>query len=131
MAESDQRQQFVTIITENRNLKNQTFVHTDDQLSTDKLWEKWLVGTEREFRYFNIVDSANTKDALLIYDGRELARLEKSPPNPTDPNMNEYDNLKAKLNDYFSQSVTSIMPVTNFLKCGRHLVKQQQPLPRY
>ena len=100
MAEGDQRQQFVTVITESRNLKSQPFVHTDDQISTGKLWEEWLEGIEREFRYFNIADPANKKDALIIYGGRELARLEKSLPNPTDPNMNEYDKLKAKLNNY-------------------------------
>ena len=44
----------------------------------------------------------NKKDAMIIFGGRDLARLEKSLPNPTDPGLNEYDRLRKKLNDYYT-----------------------------
>ena len=36
---------------------------------------------ERELRYFKITEPADKKDALIIYKGKEIARLEKSLPN--------------------------------------------------
>ena len=63
---------------------------SEDQISTGKAWEKWLEGIEREFRYFNINDPMSKKDAMIILGGRELARLEKSLPNPTGAGLNEY-----------------------------------------
>ena len=41
------------------------------------------------------------KDALIIYGGKELARLEKSLPDPTEERLNEYEKLRKKLNNYF------------------------------
>ena len=43
------------------------------------------------------MDPLDKKDALLIYGGKEIARLEKSLPNPTDE-LNNYEKLKKKLN---------------------------------
>ena len=57
---------------------------------------------EREFQYFNITDLLSKKDAMIIFGGRELARLEKSLPNPTGEGLNEYDRLRTKLNNYFT-----------------------------
>lgn len=91
----------VTIITtETRNLRALPFRITEDQLSTGKEWEDWLEAIEREFRYFKISNPVDKKDALIIYGGKEIARLEKSLPDPTG-NLNEYENLRTKLNDYF------------------------------
>ena len=36
---------------------------------------------ERELRYFKITEPADKKDVLIIYKGKEIARLEKSLPN--------------------------------------------------
>ena len=91
----------ITVVTETRKLKSQPFSHPDDQISTGKAWEEWLEGIEREFRYFKIASSTDKKDALIIYGGKEIARLEKSLPDPTDVD-DVYDKLKTKLNNYFT-----------------------------
>lgn len=90
----------VTIIIESRNLKAQPFIPGDDQLTTGKIWDEWLEEIEREFRFFRITDPVDKKDALLIYGGKVISRLEKSLPDPMDE-LNEYEKLKRKLNDYF------------------------------
>ena len=95
----------VTIITtESRNLRALPFQITEDQLSTGKEWEDWLEAIEREFRYFKISNPLDKKDALIIYGGKEISRLEKSLPDPTGEDadsLNEYEKLRKKLNDYF------------------------------
>ena len=90
MAEGDRINGHVTVVTESRNLKIQPFASSDDQISMGRAWEEWLEGIKQEFRYFNINDPMNKKDAMIIFGGRELAWLEKSLPNPTDEGMNEY-----------------------------------------
>ena len=91
----------VTVITtESRNLRALPFKLTEDQLTTGKAWEEWLDDIEREFRYFRIGNPADRKDAMIIYGGKEIARLEKSLPDPVDA-FNEYEKLRKKLNDYF------------------------------
>ena len=100
MAEGDRINGHVTVVTESRNLKTKPFISRDDHIATGKAWKEWLEGIEREFRYFNITDSMNKKDAMIIFGGRDLARIEKSLPNPTDPGLNEYDRLRKKLNDH-------------------------------
>ena len=90
----------VTIITESRNLRTLPFRPTEDQLMTGKAWEDWLDGIEREFRYFRITNPLDKKDAMIIYGGQEIARLEKSLPDPTDI-TDVYLKLRKKLNDYF------------------------------
>ena len=91
----------VTVITtESRNLRGLPFRPTEDQLTTGKAWEEWLDDIEREFRYFRIGNPADRKDAMIIYGGKEIARLEKSLPDPVDA-FNEYEKLRKKLNDYF------------------------------
>ena len=94
----------VTVMTETRNLRALPFLPNEDQLSTGKAWEEWLDDIEREFRYFRISSPTDRKDAMVIYGGKEIARLEKSLSDPDDPNgrMNEYEKLRKKLNDYFS-----------------------------
>ena len=82
----------IRVITETRNLKTQPFVPKDDQITTGKAWEKWLEEVERELRYFKISDPADKTDALIIYGGKEIARLEKSLPNPSGE-LDEYIKL--------------------------------------
>ena len=71
------------------------------QLTTGKAWEEWLDDIEREFRYFRIGNPADRKDAMIIYGGKEIARPEKSLPDPAG-DSNEYEKLRKKLNDYFA-----------------------------
>ena len=92
----------VTIITDSRNLRALPFRPTEDQLSIGKCWEDWLESIEREFRYFRIDNSLDKKDALIIYGGPEIARLEKSlPDEDSQENLDVYQKLKTKLNSYF------------------------------
>ena len=91
----------ITVITESRNLRALPFRVTEDQLSTVKAWEDWLESLEREFRYFKITNPQDMKDALIIYGGQEISRLEKSLPNPEEPGQNVYQKIRNKLNEYF------------------------------
>eukprot|EP00794_Sanderia_malayensis_P021364 gene21364-23444_t len=90
---------------ESKHLQVRPFVSTDSGISTGQAWEEWLEEIEREFRYFKIRDAQDKKDAMIIYGGRELARLEKSLPNPTpveaEDELDAYEKLKRKLNDYY------------------------------
>ncbi|CAG2243790.1 unnamed protein product [Mytilus edulis] len=70
--------QQITVITETRNLRSQPFIQSDDQISTGKHWEEWMESIEREFRYFRITEPADKKDALIIYGGKDISRLERS-----------------------------------------------------
>ena len=92
----------VTVITESRNLRSLLFNITEDQLSTGKAWEDWLESIERELRYIRIKDATDRKDALIIYGGQEISRLEKSLPGPEDRGLNIYEKLWTKLSNYFS-----------------------------
>ena len=78
------------------------FRPTEDQISTGKCWGDWLESIEREFRYFRINNPVDKKDALIIYGGPEIARLEKCLPDE-DPygSLDDYQKLKTKLNSYF------------------------------
>ena len=93
----------VTVITESKNLRSLPFKPSEDQLSTGKAWEDWLEEIEREFRYFRITSPLDKKDAIIIYGGQEIARLAKSLPDPEDPDgeLDVYQKLRKKLNDYF------------------------------
>ena len=97
MASGDQQR--ITVVTETRNLRSQQFVPSDDQLSTGKQWEEWIESIEREFRYFRITEPVDKKDALIIYGGKEIARLERSLQN--EEGDDDYVILKNKLNKYF------------------------------
>ena len=74
--------QAIRVVTETRNLQTQPFVIPDETNRIGKAWEEWLEGTEREFRYFRITEAVDKKDAIIIYGGKEIARLEKSLPDP-------------------------------------------------
>ena len=93
----------VTIITESRNLRVLPFLPPEDQLSIGKAWEEWLEEIEREFRYFKITSVQDKTDAIIIYGGKEIARLARILPYKEDPNceLYEYRKLKMRLNDYF------------------------------
>ena len=76
------------------------------QLGTGRASEAWLEGIEREFRFLKITEDQDKVDAMVIYGGDTIARLEKSLPNPPDPDapgqpLTGHEKLKTKLNDYF------------------------------
>lgn len=94
----------VTVVSESRNLKARPFIPSEDQLATGKAWEDWLEQIEREFRYFRIKEATDKKDALIIFLGNEIARLEKNLPDPANDGevqLDEYGLLKKKLNEHF------------------------------
>ena len=72
------------ITTETRNLRAQLFIPGDDQINTGRAWDDWSEEIEREFRYFRFTGRLDMKDAVIIYGGKEIARLEKSLPDPAD-----------------------------------------------
>ena len=78
-----------------------TFVQNEVPLSTGKQWEEWIEGIEREFRYFRITEPIDKKDALLIYGGKEIVRLNKSLKNERAEELDEYAVLNNKLDKYF------------------------------
>ena len=99
----DMAEDIVTVISEGRNLRTLPFRPTEDQLSTGKLWEDWLESIEREFRFFRVAYPVDRKDALIMYGGSEITRLEKNLPDPEDPRkeLDEYQKLRIKPNEYY------------------------------
>ena len=93
-----------TAIYTYRNLNIMPFRLPENQLDIGKDWEEWLEEIEREFRYFKITSPLDKKDAIIIFGGREIARLAKHLPDPADPHdvLDEYKILRKKLNDYFT-----------------------------
>ncbi|ESO90757.1 hypothetical protein LOTGIDRAFT_163639 [Lottia gigantea] len=90
----------VHFVAESRYLKTQPFTHPEDQIFTGKAWEDWLEGIEIEFRNFRITDPIDKKDAMIIYGGKEIARLDKSLPNQVadeeQPALDDYMKLRNK-----------------------------------
>ena len=74
--------QAILVVTETRNLRTQPFAIPDEMNAVGKAWQEWLEGIEREFRFFKILEAVDKKDAMIIYGGNEIARLEKSLPDP-------------------------------------------------
>ncbi len=109
------------VVIQNRQLKAQPFrPDKDDQLGTGRAWEAWLEGIEREFKFLKITEDQDKVDAVVIYGGDAIARLEKSLPNSPDldapaQSLTGYEKLKTKLNEYCTSypRETSIMPDTS------------------
>ena len=84
-----------------------------------KAWQEWLEGIEREFRFFNISEAVNKKDAMIICGGNEITRLEKSLP---DPEMGDvYTKLRTKLNSHFTPKKNKHHARYLFLKMRPHV----------
>ena len=92
--------QFKQVVTETRNLRTQPFAIPDEMNAVGKAWQEWLEGIEREFRFFKISEAVDKKDAMIIYGGNEIARLEKSLPDPETGDA--YTKLRTKLNGHFT-----------------------------
>ena len=89
-------------------------------LSVGKAWREWLEEIEREFRYYRINTPNDKKDALLIFGGRELRRLDKYLPDLAD-DLDEYQKIRRKLNDYY-------LPKRN-IYFERYLFLKMRPSP--
>ena len=84
-----------------RTLRTQPFIPTTEE--TAEAWTDWLEGLERELRFLKIENAEDKKDAMLIYGGKEIVRLEKTLPDAAaeDPPLDAYGKLRKKLNGYF------------------------------
>ena len=92
-----------TVIYTSRNLNIMPFRPPENQLNVSKDREDWLEEIEREFRYFKITTPMDKRDAIIIYGGKNIARLARSLPEPEDPRgkLDDYSKLRKKLNEYF------------------------------
>ena len=99
MAEGETAPPTVRVITETRNLRSLPFIAPQDPCATGNAWEEWLEGIGRGFRYFKITDPIDKKDALIIYGGKEVAKLEKRLPDPETGNL--YEKMRTKLNNHY------------------------------
>ena len=108
MAEQGEQQQ-IQVNVSNKSLRTLEFV-PEAQQSNEKRWSEWLEGLEREFRYFRIDDTNDKKDALIIYGGKEVARLAKTLPDPTvkpdyalqTEQLDAYTRVKWKITDFYT-----------------------------
>ena len=101
-----------------RNLRIQPFTVDEDHIATGEKWDNWLEELEREMRFFRISDAADKKDAMLIYGGTEIRRLEKSLQDPEEGDV--YAKLQSKLNNYFAPKKNVHYARYLFLKMKPH-----------
>ena len=106
-----------TYVAETKNLPIKPF-ELKDSLSMGKDWEFWLEEIERQFRFFRIESPADKKDALMIFGGREIVHLGKYLPDPDteEVQLDEYQKLRVKLNDYFIPKRNKYLARYLFLK---------------
>ena len=98
-----------------RELRILPFKPPEDRLACGIAWKEWVEDIERQFRFFGVESPSDMKDALLIYGGRELSRLEKYLPEPV-AKTNEYETVKTKLNEYYVPRVNKHYERFLFLK---------------
>ncbi len=80
------------------------YLYPEDPAKIGNAWDEWLEGIEREFRYFRITSPEDKKDALIIYGGNVIAKLEKNLPTAEPPEGevdDEYTKLRRKLNTFY------------------------------
>ena len=119
--QGEEAAQAICIVTETRNLWTQPFVVPDETNHVGKTWEEWLEVIEQEFRYFLITEAVDKKDARNIYGGKEIARLEKSLPDPEIADV--YLKLRTKFNDHFIPKKNEHHARYLFLKMRPHVVE--------
>ena len=67
----------IRIISRSRHLNILPLREAEQNHSRGIHWTEWLEDIERQLKYFKLYDPFDQKDALIIYGGREIARLEK------------------------------------------------------
>ncbi|XP_045178131.2 uncharacterized protein LOC123538228 [Mercenaria mercenaria] len=83
-----------------QNLKISPFIGGEDYRMSNEIWTKWIDKLELELRFVEITDLKKKKDALLVYGGKEIRKLEN---NSTDQETGDrYEKLKAKLTEHFA-----------------------------
>jgi hypothetical protein len=88
------------VIAESRNLRCQPFQAPDDPISVGEAWQEWVESLERQF--VKIRYPVDQEDAMIIYGGREIARLANSLPATQDSgDLDQYKKPKQKLDNYF------------------------------
>ena len=80
----------------------------------------FIYGIEREFRFFKISEAVDKKDAMIIYGGNEMARLEKSLPQYPETG-DAYAKLPTKLNGHFTLKKNKHHARYLFLKTRPHV----------
>lgn len=88
-----------------RKLNIQPFLLGEDHIETGKAWEDWLENLETQFRYFRITEAQDKKDALVIFGGKDISRLNKSLPpvvGEADLALDEYEQLRKRLDSYMT-----------------------------
>ena len=111
--------QAIRVVTETRNLRTQLFAIPDEMNAMGKAWQEWLEGIEKEFRFFKISEVVGKTDARIIYGGNEIARLEKSLPDPETGEV--YIKLRTKLNGHFTPKKNKHLARYLFLKVRLHV----------
>ena len=101
-----------------RNLRIKPFTVDEDHIATGEKLDDWLEELEREMRFFRISDAADKKDAMLIYGGTEIRRLEKCLQDPEEGDV--YAKLQSKLNYYFATKKNIHFARYLFLKMKPH-----------
>ncbi|XP_045167266.2 uncharacterized protein LOC123530556 [Mercenaria mercenaria] len=83
-----------------RILKISPFIGGEDHRMSNEIWTEWIDELELELRFLEITDPQKKKDALLLYGGKEIRKLEK---NLTDPETGDrYEKLMSKLSEHFA-----------------------------
>ncbi len=85
--------------------RRETFEHSHLSFPTErtasaKRGKNGLEGNERKFRYFRVTEAVYKKDAIIIYNGKEIARLEKSLQYPEVEDV--YLKVRTKLKGHFT-----------------------------
>ena len=111
--------QAIRVVTETRNLRTQPFAIPDEMNAMGKAWQEWLEGIEREFRFFKVSETVDKKNAMIIYGGNEIARLEKSLPDPETGDA--YTKLRTKFHGHFTPKKNKHHARYLFLKMRPHV----------
>ena len=102
-------------------LRVEHFNSTHNRFLTWKTWQEWIENFERQLRFFNIRDASDRKDALLIFGGNEITRLDKWLPDPRGQ-LDDYEKVKKKLNDYYVPQINKFY--------ARYVFCKLRPKPR-
>ena len=92
-----------------RDIDLSAFTADVDPDETGRRWQKWRRQLVTRFRYFRITDTQDKVDAIQIYGGELLGELIETVTNrpPQEGPRNEFEEILAKLDHYFTPMVNS------------------------
>ena len=102
-------------------LRVEHFKSLQDRFSTGKAWKEWIENFERQLRFFNVKNVSDRKDALLIFGGNEITRLDKWLPDPRGK-YDDFEKVKKKLTDYYVPQINK--------HYARYMFIKMRPKPR-